>query len=297
MSGGGDGGSSEKTPLGLWVEEYTRDTHRTAYRVKRTLYEADSPFQHVHVVETESFGRMLLNDSVVQISERDERVYHEMIVHVPLFARPGIERVLVVGGGDGGTVRELLRHPSVSYCKLVEIDSAVVEGCRKHIPKIAKALDDPRVEVTIGDGVAFVAETGDRFDLIVVDSSDPVGPAAGLFGRKFYENARRILTDDGVVVTQANSPFYEMEAQRELLALLDGLFRRVHLYNYSNLTYPGGLWSFSFAGKGDVCPVRDFDPRRVAESGLTFDYYNAAIHRAAFVIPEFRRRALHDLLT
>jgi len=283
--------------LGLWVEEHTHDTHRASYRVKQVLFESGSPLQQVHIVETESFGRMLLNDSVVQICERDEHVYHEMIVHVPLFARPATERVLIVGGGDGGSVRELLRHPSVSHCRLVEIDEAVVEGCRQHIPQTAAALDDPRVEVTIGDGVEYVSTTDDRYDLVIVDSSDPVGPAKGLFGSEFYLNVRRILTGDGVVVTQANSPFFEMAAQKELLEVLAGLFRRVHLYNYTNMTYPGGLYSFSFAGKGDCCPLGDLDARRVEESGLTFEYYNDAVHRAAFALPEFQSRALGGLLT
>jgi spermidine synthase len=190
-----------------------------------------------------------------------------------------------------------LRHPRVSYCRLVEIDGKVVEGCRRHIPQTAAALEDPRVEVTIGDGVEYVSTTDDRYDMVVVDSSDPVGPAKGLFGSEFYSDVRRILTDDGVVVTQANSPFFEIAAQKELLEILAELFPRVHLYNYTNMTYPGGLYSFSFASKGNCCPVGDLDARRVAESGLTFEYYSDAVHRAAFALPEFQRRALHELLT
>jgi spermidine synthase len=297
---GHDAPPSSKKPLELWVCESNWDTHRASYRVKQVLFDVESPYQHVHIVETESFGRMLLNDSVVQISERDERVYHEMLVHVPMFTRPGIQRVLVIGGGDGGTVREVLRHESVTCCRLVEIDGAVIEGCRAHIPQTSAALADPRVEVVVADGVAHVEDAkraNEQFDLILVDSSDPVGPAVELFSTEFYTNVERILTDDGIVVTQANSPFYEPEAQRQLLEVLRPLFRRLHLYNYSNLTYAGGLWSFSWAGKGDSCPVRDLAPSRVADSGLDFHYYNAAIHRAAFVLPEFQSVALSDILT
>jgi spermidine synthase len=286
-----------KHALRLWVHEHHRDILQMHYRVSRSLYSEESEFQHVDIVETPGFGRMLFNDGVVMLSERDEFIYHEMISHVPMFVRPRARRVLVIGGGDGGTVREILRHPGVEYVRLVEIDPKVVEACRAHIPSTAAALDDARVEVAIEDGVAYVARTHDRFDLVLVDSTDPVGPAQPLFGTGFYSDVCRVLTDDGIVVSQAESPFYELEAQRSLLRVLKGVFPRVHLYNYSNLTYPGGLWSFSFCCKGDLCPVGDFDPARVADSGLSFRYYNAAVHRAAFVHPECQAREIQDSLT
>ncbi len=286
-----------KNRLALLVQEDHRDFLQMRYRVSRTLYSEESDFQQIDIVDTPGFGRMLFNDGLAMISERDEFVYHEMIAHVPMFVRPETRRVLVIGGGDGGTVRELLRHASVEYVRLVEIDPKVVEGCREHIPSTSAALDDARVEVVIEDGVAYVARTEDRYDLVLVDSTDPIGPATPLFGPEFYSNVKRVLTDDGVVVSQAESPFYEPEAQSSLLKVLGGLFTRVQLYNYSNLTYPGGLWSFSFAAKGDCCPVGDFDPQRVEASGLSFRYYNAEVHRAAFVHPEFQARDLKELVT
>ncbi len=289
--------SDEKTHLDLWFEEDQNDVLKVSYRVSGTLYSAHSEYQRVDVVDTPGFGKMLFNDNVVMISERDEHVYHEMIAHVPLFVGPPRSRVLVIGGGDGGTVREVLRHPSVTRCKLVEIDGKVVEACREHIPQTAAALDDPRVEVAIEDGVAYTARTDERYDLILVDSSDPMGPAEPLFGPGFYAQVHRILTDDGIVVAQGNSPFYEARAQAALFEILGGRFSRVHVYNYSNLTYPGGLWSFTFAAKGDLCPVADFDTDRVSESGLEFRYYNADIHRAAFVLPEFQRKDLSRYLS
>jgi len=285
-----------KNRLGLWVQEDHRDFLQMRYRVSRTLYSEESEFQQIDIVDTPGFGRMLFNDGLAMISERDEFVYHEMIAHVPMFVRPETRRVLVIGGGDGGSVRELLRHTGVEYVRLVEIDPKVIEGCREHIPSTSAALDDPRVEVVIEDGVAYVARTEDRYDLVLVDSTDPIGPATPLFGSEFYSNVKRLLTDEGVVVSQAESPFYEPEAQSSLLKVLGGLFARVQLYNYSNLTYPGGLWSFSFAAKGDCCPVGDFDPQRVEASGLSFRYYNADVHRAAFVHPEFQARDLKELI-
>jgi spermidine synthase len=283
-----------KKPLNLWAAENHKNILELRYRVKRSLYSEESDFQQIDIVETEGFGKMLFNDSIVMLSERDEFVYHEMISHVPLFVHPGVERVLVIGGGDGGTVRELLRHASVTHCRLVEIDKLVVEGCRKHIPQTAAALDDPRVTVTIGDGVAFVAETDERYDLVIVDSTDPIGPATPLFGEQFYANVQRILTANGIAISQAESPYYEPDCQSSMLTILGGLFERVHLYNYVNLTYPGGLWSFTFASKGGLCPIGDFNAERVTATGLTFEYYSPAIHKAAFVLPEFQRRQLGE---
>jgi len=286
-----------KKPLDIWVEEIHQDILGMRYRVKKTLFSGESDFQRIDIVETEGFGRMLFNDSVAMISERDERVYHEMISHVALFTAPWIKRVLVIGGGDGGTVREIIRHPSVESLRLVEIDPLVVEGCKRHIPQTAAALDDPKVEVSIADGVKFVAETDERYDLVVVDSTDPVGPAEPLFGPGFYSNVARVLNPDGIVISQAESPYYCIEKQEELLKILGAAFKRVHIYNYVNLTYPGGLWSFTFASSGDVCPIGDFDEDRVEKSGMSFYYYNTATHKSAFAYPEFQRKALGELLT
>ena len=219
-----------------------------------------------------------------------------MITHVPMFVHPNPKRVLVVGGGDGGTVREGIRHPSVEFCHLVEIDPLVVEGCRKHIPQTSKALDDSRVKVSIEDGVKFMAETKDRFDVIIIDSTDPIGPATPLFGEEFYQNVSSVLNDDGIVVSQCESVFYFLEAQVSLLKVLNSVFPKVHVYNYTNMTYPGGLWSFSFASKG-LCPLKDFRKEKVETSGLDFDWYNEEIHKASFCLPTFQKKKLSGLLS
>jgi spermidine synthase len=285
------------TPPGDWVQELHRQTMILRYKVKRRLFAGQSPFQRVEVVETESYGRMLFNDGVVMISERDEFVYHEMIAHVPLFVHPRAERVLIIGGGDGGTAREVLRHPAVRHCRLVEIDGMVVEACREHIPQTAAALGDPRMELTIGDGVEFVARTDERYDLVLVDSTDPVGPAKPLFGAGFYADVGRVLNDGGIVVSQAESPFFDLEQQRSMVQILGAVFERVQIYNYANITYPGGLWSFTFATKGGLCPLGDFNAARVARSGLDFHYYGPEVHRAAFVLPVFQQHGLQDGLS
>ena len=280
-----------------WADELHKQILLLRYKLRRKLFSGRSEYQKIDIGETEGFGRMLFNDGVAMLSERDEFVYHEMISHVPLFVHPAARRVLVIGGGDGGTVREVLRHPEVSHCRLVEIDSMVVDSCKEHLPQTASALGDPRAEVSIADGVRFVAETDERYDLVLVDSTDPVGPAEPLFGPDFYCNVRRVLNEGGIVVSQAESPYFDADQQRSLLEILAGLFERVHIYNYVPITYPGGRWSFTFATNGDRCPLGDFDRRRLEGSGLQFDYYSADVHSAAFVLPAFQKRSLQDLLT
>ena len=279
----------------LWIAEEHQGNVKLSFKVKQTLFSGRSPFQQVDIVETLGHGNLLLNDGVVMLCERDEFVYHEMIAHVPLFVHPAPRRVLIIGGGDGGTAREVLRHPAVEHAVMVEIDEMVVAACRAHLPTVSCALDDPRLELRIEDGIRYVAETGQRFDVVIVDSTDPVGPAAPLFDQAFYRNVVDILTENGVLVTQAESAYYDPDLQRPMLANQRSFFARLHLYLYSNLTYPGGLWSFGFASKG-LCPIRDFDPRRVDKAGLEMRYYNPGIHTASFMLPGFVQKNLGDIL-
>ncbi len=276
---------------GRWADETYQGIVSTAFRLKRRLFAGKSAFQRVEVVETAGHGRMLFNDGMAMLSERDEFVYHEMMAHVPLFAHPAPRRVLVIGGGDGGTVREVLRHRSIERCVLVEIDGMVVDACRRYIPSTASALSDPRVEVRIEDGAKFVRETRERFDAVMVDSTEPFGPATPLFGARFYAGVRRLLTRDGVVVSQAGSPFYEPVTVESLARRLRPIFAVVRPFLFTNLTYPGGLWAFTFASKG-LDPVRALDERRVTSARLPTRWYNADVHRASFALPEFVRRAI-----
>jgi spermidine synthase len=279
-----------------WVDEIMDDYMKISYKIKDTLFSKKSEYQQVDIVETEGYGRMLLNDGLVMISERDEFSYHDMISHVPMFIHPNPVKVLVIGGGDGGTVREVIRHPEVKTCYLVEIDSAVVDGCKEFIPQTSKALDDQRVTVKIEDGVKFVATTDEKFDVILIDSTDPIGPATPLFGEEFYTNVKKILNKDGIVVAQGESPFYEIETQKKMLGLMSKIFKHTHIYNYSNITYPGGMWSFWY-GSDSLCPIKNFDPKRVEKSGLKFSYYNANLHTASFALPQFMTDELKEYLT
>jgi len=279
----------------LWIEEKFEDFLGIKFKVERVLFSGKSEFQTVDVVDTKGHGKMLLNDGLIMVTERDEFAYHDMIAHVPLFVHPKPKNVLVIGGGDGGTAREVLRHSSVEKCTMVEIDGMVVEACREHIPQTSKDLDHPKMNLIIGDGVEFVRNTDEKFDVIIVDSTDPIGPAQPLFGEAFYQDVFNCLADDGIVVSQGESSWYAMEIQQSLLKVLNAVFPNNYLYSFSNLTYPGGLWSFTFASK-KYHPVNDFDAQRVESSGLEFDYYNAALHSAAFALPTFAKKGLKGLI-
>ena len=286
---------TDATEPDLWLSEEHQGTVKLSFKVKKSLFSGKSRFQQVDVVETAGHGRMLLNDGVVMLCERDEFVYHEMIAHVPLFVHPAPRRVLIIGGGDGGTAREVLRHREVERAVMVEIDEMVVDASREHLPTVSCALDDPRLVLMIEDGVRFVAETRERFDVVIVDSTDPVGPAAPLFDQAFYRNVAGILAGDGILVSQAESAYYDRALQGPMLANQRPFFPRLHLYLYSNLSYPGGLWSFGFASR-TLCPVRDFHPGRVADANLTMRYYNPGVHLGAFMLPGFVRENLDGVI-
>ncbi len=279
----------------LWIEEKFQDFLGLRLKVEKVLFSGKSEFQSVDVVETKGHGKMLLNDGLIMVTEKDEISYHDMIAHVPLFTHPNPKNVLVIGGGDGGTAREVIRHKSVEKCTMVEIDEMVVNACREHIPQTSSALSDPRIDLIIGDGVKFVKETKEKFDVILIDSTDPIGPAAPLFGEEFYKDVLACLSDDGIVVSQGETSWYAIDIQKSLLSVLNNVFDDVLMYNFSNLTYPGGMWSFTFATK-KYHPVNDFNAARVASSGLDFSYYNTALHTASFALPNFVLKELGGLL-
>lgn len=275
---------SNKTP---WIEENYKDG-LLSFRLglKEKLFEGQSDFQKVEVFESTHHGRVLLNDGCFMLCERDERVYHEMMVHVPLSVHPQPESVLIIGGGDGGTAREVLRHQSVKRCVMVEIDKMVVDACRKFIPQTASALDDPRMELKYEDGVAFMRDSKETFDVILIDSTDPSGAAQPLFGPEFYKDVATRLSPTGIVIAQGESVFYEQEMQAQLLKITNSLFKTCGMYNFTNMTYPGGLWSMLWASQG-LNPLKDFK-----SVPLEMFYYNSSVHQAAFQLPEFQRKIL-----
>lgn len=269
--------------MGLWYEETYADKIRLALKVSRTLHAEVSEYQRIEIVDTEAMGRALVLDNVFMTSERDEHYYHEMLVHPALTTAPAIGRVLIIGGGDGGTAREVLRHPEVERVDMVEIDGRVVEACKAHLPGFG-AWDDPRLHVEIGDGIAYVrdAETA-PYDVVLLDGTDPMGPGEGLFDEAFYRNVGRVLAPHGVFALQSESPFLMREVFSEIQSALGRCFRRVHPYFGPAPIYNAGTWSWTFASR-EVDPHALIEPR-VRRAEATSRYYNAEIHRASFALP------------
>ncbi len=282
-------------PFNLWATEIIDGTAALSFKIEKSLFSGQSKFQKVDILKTSDHGVVMLLDGFFQLSERDEFIYHEMIAHVPLFVHPAPKRVLVIGGGDGGTVREVLRHKEVEEVVWIEIDEMVVNACRTHFPEVSCSWDDPRLKLRIDDGIKYVKETKDAFDVMIVDSTDPIGPGEPLFNQAFYKGAAHLLSEDGILITQAESPLYTPDVQRSMFLNQRPFFKNLHLYLYSTLTYIGGLWGFGFASK-KLCPLQDFHPERLAQAGMTTKYYTEDIHRAAFALPAFAKENLADII-
>lgn len=272
----------------LWFTEKQTDSLGITCKVNKTLHVEQTDFQHLAVIDTQQYGRMLVLDGMVQTTVGDEFIYHEMISHVALVSHPHPRRVAVIGGGDGGAIREVLKHPMVEEATLVEIDERVIEVSRKYLPEISCGLSDPRVSVLVTDGIAHIQETENYYDVVLVDSTEPVGAAIGLFSPGFYASVFRALTDDGIMVAQTESPFVNQEVIRKSFSGISTRFPITELYLTNIPTYPTGLWSFTLGSKkfhplqADFCRADDLDTR----------YYNADVHRAAFKLPTFVRRLL-----
>ena len=253
------------------------------------LYDKSSEYQRVRVLETYAYGKMLTIDNIIMCTEADESHYHEMISHPSLFSHGTVSNVLIIGGGDGGTAREILKHDTVKNVRLVEIDENVIEASKEHLPSLSSSFSDGRLELIIGDGIEYVKNhDSGAFDLVIVDGSDPVGPAEGLFTAEFYKDCHRILNEEGILVTQSESPHFNTDAFVELNAVLTGIFKKekVKVLLFNIPTYPSGIWSFNVAAKGNC------DVRKINESCYnsfrhhdTLKYYNKKIHAASFSLP------------
>lgn len=269
--------------MSIWFTEKQTEHFGITARITKTYVSEKTDFQQLDMVETAEFGNMLLLDGMVMTTEKDEFVYHEMVAHVPLHTHPNPENVLVVGGGDGGVIREILKHPEVKKATLVEIDGKVIEYSKQYLPTIAGALDDPRVDVQVADGFMHIAKSENEYDVIMVDSTEPVGPAVNLFTKGFYEGISKALKDDGVFVAQTDNPWFQKSLIKNVYKDVSETFPVTRLYTANIPTYPSGLWSFTIGSK-------KHDPIDVKESrfhDLDTKYYTPAIHKAAFALPKF----------
>ncbi len=271
-------------------ERLFRDAYAQEFSVDRVLYEHSTGHHHLIIFENELFGRVMALDGIIQTTEKDEFIYHEMLAHVPLFARGDAREVLVIGGGDGGILREVVKHQEVKRIVHVEIDAAVIDMSRKYLPNhSAGAFDDPRIELVISDGLEYVQQTDRKFDVIISDSTDPEGPGEALFTESFYQGCHRCLDDRGVLVTQNGVCFMQLDEVRDTARHFRRIFRDSHFFSASIPTYVGGIMAFGWATDDTALrhvPVDDIS-RRFKESGIRTRYYNAWIHRASFALPEY----------
>lgn len=280
----------------LWFTENHTPNVRFSIKVDRQLYSGKSEFQRIDIFDSKEFGRFLTLDGYMMLTEKDEFIYHEMITHVPMAVHPKARNILVIGGGDGGTVREALRYQTVESVDLVEIDELVVEVCRKYLPQTAGALCDPRVSFYFEDGLKFIRHCQNKYDVIIVDSTDPFGPGEGLFTKEFYGNCNKALREDGIMVNQHESPFYAEDAyamQRAHKRIVES-FPISRVYQVHIPTYPSGHWLFGFASK-KYHPINDLNGVKWNALGLKTRYYNPKLHAGSFYLPNYVEELLKDV--
>lgn len=268
---------------GLWFTEKQTENYGITMKIKRELHTEETEFQKLEMVETEEWGNMLLLDGMVMTTIKDEFVYHEMVAHVPLFTHPNPEHVLVVGGGDGGVIREIMKHPSVKKAVLVDIDGKVIDYSKKYLREIACELDNERVEVKVDDGFMEIAKSENMYDVIMVDSTEPVGPAVNLFTKGFYAGIAKALKEDGIFVAQTDNPWFKADLIRKVQSDVKEIFPITRLYTANVPTYPSGMWTFTLGSKRH-------DPLQVKETrfhDIDTKYYTKELHKAAFVLPKF----------
>ncbi|HNR85736.1 MAG TPA: polyamine aminopropyltransferase, partial [Taishania sp.] len=276
----------------VWFTDKDEDQALSLRFTGDVFYDVQSPFQRVRILESTKYGKMLTLDDMVMTTINDEFHYHEMISHPAMFTHGNAKNVLVIGGGDGGTVREILRHEGVEKVTMVEIDGEVIKACKEHLPQIAASFDHPKLDLIVNDGIAFVKNAAPKsYDIIIVDGSDPVGPAEGLFSVDFYTNCYNALKDGGILVTQGESPKFNEKAFAELNRTLQSIFGKENapISLFFVPTYPTGMWSFQYGLKGCAAPKSISNETEidafVEQKGLR--YYNADVHKGSFATPNF----------
>lgn len=277
----------------IWIEEKLEIKNGRALKIKitKSLEKIKSEFQEIEVVESEPFGKILLIDGVIMLTEADEFCYHEMVAHVPLCVHKKAQKILVIGGGDGGTVREILKHDKVKEVDVCEIDKKVIEISKRHFPYLANSFNDPKVKIYCEDGNEFVKAHKNEYDIIIVDSSDPIGPAEVLFRREFFEAMFRSLKDDGIVVTQAESFFYHSGIIKSIFSFIRDIYPISEYYYTLVPTYPSGVIGFTFCSKR-YHPINNFKETEALKLN-DLKYYDRDIHKAAFSLPSFAQGYKH----
>ena len=281
--------------MDLWFSEYHSKNVRYSLKVDRHLFSKKSEFQRIDIFHSKELGNILALDGYIMVTEKDEFIYHEMITHPAFAVNPEIKNVLVIGAGDGGTVRELVKYKSVAGIDMVEIDEEVVNACVLHLPQTAGKLNDPRVRMYFEDGLKFVRTKKNEYDLIVVDSTDPFGAGEGLFTREFYGNCFNALADNGILLNQHESPFFDNDAKAaaRISKRMKKVFPVSLVYQAHIPTYPSGHWLFGFASK-NLHPLEDMKAGLWNNSAVKTGYYNTDLHKGAFALPSYVKELLES---
>lgn len=278
-----------------WYTEQWSNECNFSIKYEKELHSEKSPFQQIDFYQGKEFGTFFTLDGLMMVNEKDEFIYHDMIVHPAFATNPNIKKVLIIGGGDGGTAREVLRYPSVEEVVMVEIDERVFRLCQEYLPVTAKGVEeDKRMELRFEDGLAYVKNAPDAsFDLILVDSTDPISVGEGLFTTAFYQECYRVLKKDGILINQHESPYFAEYAEnmRKARKKIKAIFPITNVYQYHMPTYPSGHWLFGFASK-TFDPVKDIRVEDWKSFGLKTKYYNTDLHVGAFQLPSYVKEAL-----
>ncbi len=272
----------------VWYSELHDGTSGLTLKINRTVESLQSEFQRIDIIENDDFGKMLVLYGSLMVCDTDNNAYNEMIAHVPLFCHPDPRQVLIIGGGDCGALTEVMKHPEVERCTMCELDEMVVEVSKRHFPRLTAGASDSRANMIFQDGKKFIEDTDEKFDLILLDLSDPVGPAADLFQKSFHQDVYDRLNDSGIMVAQSESPYFNQETVRAMYTNLKSIFPIVRMYTCFMPIYPSGYWSFAFCSKG-IDPLRDMDTARYEKNKPETRYYNLETHRGAFALPQFVR--------
>ncbi len=279
----------------LWYFEYYTGRNVGLFmKIDRVLHTEESEIQRIDIFTNPDLGTVFALDGITMMTEKDEFTYHEMLVHVPMFLHPNPKKVLIIGGGDGGSTREVLKHDSVEKVILCEIDPKVIEAAKKYLP-LSTVKDDPRLEIVNENGAEFVKKFKNEFDVIIVDSTDPTAGEGGhLFTEEFYKAARDALKEDGVFSAETEDPFYDFSWLKLAYKRIAKAFPIARVYMGFVPVYPSGMWTYTFASK-KIDPIKDFDPEKVRNFKKPLKYYNEEIHVASFALPNFVKEALEKL--
>lgn len=271
----------------LWMTEYSTDNLKLSLRVKEVLHSEHTPYQEMLIADTHEYGRTLMLDGAYQLTEKDEFCYSEMMAHVPLCAHSNPEKVLIIGGGDGAIMREVLKHKTVKKCTLIDIDERVIECSKKYLPFAGASFSDERADVRCMDAMKYIRETSERYDVVIIDSTDPVDFAAGLFQSGFYHDVKRVMNSEAMMSELTESPFTDEDIMLQAIREMRKVFPIVRMYWGVVPTYPSGMWTYGLASMRDdpSQPLRDIKPSR---------WYTREIHRASFTLPPFLEEMIRE---